>query len=68
MPGTSDPRGSTWSVIGSIVTTLGGAVNTAVSGGSVPGIVIDIAYGPPSDAPIMSMITAFGSRRWKARF
>ena len=43
-------------------------MKTAVSGGSVPGMVIDRAYGPPSDAPIMSMITAFGRRFWKARF
>ena len=40
----------------------------AVSGGSWPGIVIDIAYGPPSEAPIMSRMTALGRRRWKARF
>ena len=39
------------------MTTFGGAVKTAVSEGSSPGIVTDIANGPPSDAPIRSMMT-----------
>ena len=47
----------------SIVTTFGGAVKIAVSGGSVPGIVIESATGPPSEAPIMSKIIALGSLR-----
>jgi hypothetical protein len=43
MPGSVLPRGSTEPVTASIVTTFGGAVKIAVSGGSWPGIVIDIA-------------------------
>ena len=68
MPGSALPRGSTRPVNGSMVTTFGGAVKTAVADGSWPGIVIEMANGPPSEAPIMSRITAFGSRRCSARF
>ena len=47
-------------------TVWGVAVNTAVSPGSWPGIVMLIAYGPPSLAPIMSMM-AIGCRAVSAR-
>ena len=66
MPTTPDPRSAGRPVASSITTALGGAVNTAVAVGSAPGIVIEIANGPPSLAPIMSMITALPQRCWNA--
>ena len=53
---------------GPYATVGGGAVNTAVSVGSSPGTVIATAYGPPSEAPTMSRITALGAYFWNSRF
>ena len=56
MPTTPDPRSAGKLVLSSMTTAFGGAVNTAVSAGAWPGIVIEMANGPPSLAPIMSMM------------
>ena len=59
-PGTVLPRGSGSHVSSLKVVAFGGAMKTAVAMGSSFGAVIAIPNGPPSLAPSMSIMVAFG--------